>query len=76
MCGPHWRHVPRGIQALVYRNYRAGQCDDGNVTAEWHAAADLAIAWVAHKEGRISTDTRDRIAAKARGVLAPSRGHS
>ena len=51
MCGRHWRKVPRRIQRLVWAHYRPGQCDDKRPSAEWHEAADAAIAAVAVKEG-------------------------
>jgi len=71
MCGRHWRMVPRLNQSLVWKYYRTGQCDDKQPSAEWHAAADLAIAAVALKEGRISDAGYERMKAKAVAVLTP-----
>jgi hypothetical protein len=51
MCGRHWKMVPPELQKAVWHHYRAGQCDDKDVTAEWHTAADAAIAYVATLEG-------------------------
>lgn len=51
MCARHWRAVPRALQAAVWRHYRKGQCDDMQVSREWHQAADAAIGYVAHLEG-------------------------
>ena len=47
MCSRHWRLVPSDLQAKVWRRYRRGQCDDKSPSAEWHAAANSAIRWVA-----------------------------
>lgn len=69
MCGKHWRMVPIKIQRLVWAHYRAGQCDDKQASGEWHAAADLAIAAVALKEGKITDTTYERIKQKAEEVL-------
>lgn len=52
MCARHWRMVPRTIQRAVWRHYRPGQCDDKDVSREWMQAADAAIGFVAHVEGR------------------------
>lgn len=52
MCARHWRMAPppQAQQRRVYATYRPGQCDDKQPSAEWHAAADLAICSVAHTE--------------------------
>lgn len=60
MCGKHWRIVPKNIQRQVWAHYRAGQCDDKNPSAEWHRAADLAIAYVAEREGHRAVAERYR----------------
>lgn len=70
MCPHHWWMVPARTQALVYRYYKPGQCDlDPVPSGEWHAAADMAIAQVARKEGFITAETLYRIIAKAKTVL-------
>lgn len=51
MCLAHWRMVPGALQRAVWVAYREGQCDDKNPSAEWHVAADRAIAAVAREEG-------------------------
>jgi hypothetical protein len=51
MCGRHWRSVPKVIQRAVWRHYRAGQCDDKDVSKAWLQAADAAIGFVARAEG-------------------------
>lgn len=51
MCWHHWKQVPKTIQQAVYLHYRSGQCDDKQVSKEWHEAADAAIGYVAQKEG-------------------------
>lgn len=61
--------VPINTQNSVYRYYRDGQCKDLTPSPEWHAAADVAIAQVAHKEGRISQETLSRVIEKAKAVL-------
>jgi hypothetical protein len=48
MCGPHWRRVPRALQAAVWRQYRAGQEQGGApVTRDYLAAARAACDAVA-----------------------------
>jgi hypothetical protein len=54
MCLKHWRMVPKSIQDRVWAHYRRGQCDDKNPSAEWHKAADDAIAVVFKKEQEIA----------------------
>lgn len=74
MCPRHWRMVPKNTQLGVYRHYRDGQCKDLTPSPEWHAAADVAIAQVAHKEGRISQETLSRIIDKAKTILNKQTG--
>lgn len=50
MCLKHWRMVPKDIQAMVWRHYRPGQCNDKRPSAEWMRAATMAIDAVAVKE--------------------------
>ena len=57
MCLKHWRMVPKSIQRQVWSAYRAGQCDDKNPSASWHAAADAAISVVAQTERTIAIET-------------------
>lgn len=52
MCGPHWRKVPRGLQARVWATYRDGQEREKNPSRAWCEAADAAVAAVAQIEGR------------------------
>ena len=54
MCLKHWKMVPRKLQTLVWKFYRPGQCDDMNITYEWHLSATRAINAVALKEGLIT----------------------
>lgn len=51
MCRSHWFMVHQKIRAEVWETYREGQCDDMDPSAEWHAAADAAIGYVAAREG-------------------------
>lgn len=55
MCGAHWAKVPRKIQAAVWANYRAGQCDDLRPSRAWHTAASAAIGFVARLEKKLIT---------------------
>jgi hypothetical protein len=57
MCKRHWDMVPTSLRFPVIKAYRKGQCDDRRVTREWLAAAKAAIAYVAHKEGKIRPRT-------------------
>ena len=52
MCSPHWRKVPRDIQARVWATYRDGQEREKNPSLAWCQAADAAVASVATREGR------------------------
>lgn len=40
-------------QKWVLESYRDGQCDDKRPSAEWHVAADTAIAYVGLMESKI-----------------------
>lgn len=66
--------VPRRTQLLVWKYYQDGQCDLKPMPSQkWHAAADLAIAQVAEKEGRISKERLNQIIdEKIRPVLKAS----
>lgn len=46
MCAPHWRMVPRPLQAAVWASYRTGQEVDKQPSEAWHKAAEAAIAAV------------------------------
>lgn len=63
MCFRHWGMVPHTLRSEVWRYYRAGQCDDKQVSREWLNAADAAIEAVAAKEAEQRT-------RKAKGVFA------
>lgn len=52
MCAYHWRMLPRPLRVEVYRQYRAGQCDDKDVTPEYLEVAREAIEYVAAEEQR------------------------
>ena len=65
MCYPHWKRVPKPLQAAVYRHYRAGQCDDMNPSREWMMAAEQAICYVAYLDGQI---TMKQVVAKLEHV--------
>jgi len=52
MCRPHWRMVPRRLQAAVWDAYRLGQELDKRPSDEWLRAADAAIAAVRDLEAR------------------------
>lgn len=69
MCPRHWRMVPRGIQTLVWKHYRLGQCIDKRPSEAWHAAADLAIASVARLENKISESNYEAIRDRSTEVL-------
>lgn len=58
------------IQALVYRYYQPGQCElNPAPSLRWHAAADMAIAQVAIKEGLISDDALGKVMAKSKAII-------
>ena len=43
MCGRHWRMVPPGLQAAVWRHYRPGQGRDRRPSREYLRAMMAAI---------------------------------
>lgn len=51
MCGPHWRMVPRVLQARVWDAYRPGQERTKDPSPEYLEAAQAAIEAVAEREG-------------------------
>jgi hypothetical protein len=51
MCGPHWRDVPRVIQARIYALYRPGQTA-ATASPEYLAVLDEAVAAVRESEAR------------------------
>lgn len=63
MCGRHWAKVPAGLQRVVYRTYRPGQCDDKKPSKAWVIAATRAIRAVAIAEHR-DVDHLDRKLAR------------
>ncbi len=55
---------------LVWKYYQDGQCELKPMpTQKWHAAADLAIAQVADKEGRLPQDGLQKVIDKVRAIL-------
>lgn len=50
MCRGHWFQVPAELRVRVWNAYRPGQEIDKRPSAEWHAAADAAIAALAEIE--------------------------
>lgn len=64
MCRAHWARVPKPLQAAVWATYREGQCDDKRPSAEWHTAADEAIAAVWKQDLTKLLDEQGRWRAK------------
>lgn len=52
MCPAHWRMVPKAVQKLVWKHYRAGQEVDKNPSIDYLATAFVSISCVALKEGK------------------------
>ena len=52
MCLNHWRMVPKAVQELIWKHYRAGQEIDKRPTIEYIAVAFVSVSCVALKEGR------------------------
>ncbi len=52
MCKRHWFSLPKPMRDAVWINYRAGQCDDWNITAAYANAARAAVRFIAAREGR------------------------
>lgn len=50
MCLPHWRMVPREIQAAIWRHYRPGQEIDKRPSIEYLKVMKDAIDAVAEKD--------------------------
>jgi hypothetical protein len=66
MCPRHWAMVPADVQQEVLHHYRPGQCNDMRPSPEWFAAAKLAVALVAQREGKpTSRAQRELLAALA-----------
>ena len=53
MCPAHWKLVPSQVQHQVYTTYRAGQEYDLDVSPQYTAAMQQAIAAVREKERQI-----------------------
>ena len=53
MCKKHWLSLPKVLRDAVWRTYRAGQCDDWNISHQYADAARAAVTFVAEKEGRV-----------------------
>ena len=51
MCRTHWFSLPKRMRDAIWRTYRAGQCDDWNITHEYADAAREAVMYLAAKEG-------------------------
>lgn len=49
MCYPHWRKVPKQIQAAIWQEYRPGQEQDKHPSRRYLAVQQLAIGSVAFK---------------------------
>lgn len=52
MCLQHWRMVPKAVQDLIWKHYRAGQEVDKRPTIEYIAVAFVSVSCVALKEGK------------------------
>jgi hypothetical protein len=52
MCRRHWFSLPKAMRDAIWRTYRAGQCDDWNISAGYADAASAAVRFIAAKEGR------------------------
>jgi len=71
MCAKHWRMVPKAVQTRVWANYRAGQCDDWQITHEYAEAARAAVRAVAEKERR--TEDEIKAACAVYDMLDPAK---
>ena len=66
--------VPRQTQRLVWKYYQDGQCQLKPMPSQkWHAAADLAIAQVAEKEGVIGSEGLQNVIDKVRPILTKTK---
>ncbi len=52
MCRRHWFSLPKRLRDAVWRTYRAGQCDDWEISSAYADAASEAVRFVAAKEGK------------------------
>lgn len=68
MCAMHWGLVNAYIRRQVYAHFNPAQCTDDEdrplPTRAWHHAADKAIAWVAWREGKWTTDQAEKYVAR------------
>ena len=53
MCRRHWFTLPKHMRDEIWRTYRAGQCDDWQISKEYSEAAKTAIKFIAAKEGKV-----------------------
>lgn len=51
MCKRHWFMLPKLMRDEIWRTYRAGQCDDWNISNQYADAARKAVIYIANKEG-------------------------
>lgn len=52
-CSRHWTALPKGLQFLIWRYYRAGQEVDKQPSTYYLAAQQAAVAYTAASEQRI-----------------------
>jgi diadenosine tetraphosphatase ApaH/serine/threonine PP2A family protein phosphatase len=63
MCGKHWAMVPRPVQMMVWKEYRAGQENTKDPSTAYLAAHHTAIAVVAMAEGYTKAAAEHRVIA-------------
>lgn len=52
MCKRHWFTLPKAMRDRVWKTYRAGQCDDWEISHEYAEAARAAVQFIAALERR------------------------
>lgn len=52
MCKRHWFILPKRMRDRIWATYRAGQCDDWQISSGYADAAREAVRFIAVKEGK------------------------
>lgn len=52
MCRRHWFSLPTHMRARIWKTYRAGQCDDWDISHAYADAAREAVQFIAAKENK------------------------
>lgn len=71
MCKKHWFTLPKIMRDRIWATYRAGQCDDWQISHAYADAAREAVIWLGRHEGK--TDDEIKEACRVYDMLDPER---